>query len=273
MLSIFVHPHWIPKPTQWKKALSQIERLRTALEISQCVRLALKPEDVIQNVKNNILSIVLEIEGLHSLGGKIERINELFNHGVRIFTLTWNNPNEFAGSSVETPEQGLTMLGRKALKLLMELGAIIDFSHVSEKALFEAIEMGVKPILSHSCARTLKNNVRNISDEALLAIGKAEGLVGVNFYPGFISSKSWCDVTLDDLIEHIEYTADVSGESCVALGSDFDGVRCLPREIKSASDFFKIPQRLLERGHSENLTKKICGTNFINFWRRIKNVA
>ena len=44
-------------------------------------------------------------------------------------------------------------------------------------------------IASHSCARALCDHVRNLKDDQLRALAKNRGVVGVNFYSGFLSQS------------------------------------------------------------------------------------
>ncbi|MGD0975257.1 MAG: membrane dipeptidase [Candidatus Korobacteraceae bacterium] len=47
----------------------------------------------------------------------------------------------------------------------------------------------------------------------------------------------------------------------LVLGSDFDGVACLPEGIDSVADLPKITQALLKRGYSADDVQKILGGN------------
>src|SRR5947208_10655239 len=68
------------------------------------------------------------------------------------------------------------------------LGMLVDLSHVSENTFWDAIAVADTPVIaSHSCARTLCDHVRNLRDDQLKALAKNGGVVGVNFYSGFLS--------------------------------------------------------------------------------------
>ena len=58
----------------------------------------------------------------------------------------------------------------------------------SEETFHAALAVTDRPIIcSHSCARSLCDHVRNLTDDQLRALARNGGVVGVNFYSGFLS--------------------------------------------------------------------------------------
>ena len=77
------------------------------------------------------------------------------------------------------------------------LGMMIDVSHVSDAAVRQALEVSRAPIIaSHSNCRALCDHPRNLSDELLVAIAESGGVVGANFYSGFVD-QPYRDLFLD----------------------------------------------------------------------------
>ena len=66
---------------------------------------------------------------------------------------------------------------------------------------------------------------------------------------------------LSQLIDHIDYVAKLVGSEYVGIGSDFDGVESLPREMDDVTFLPNITRELLKRGYSETDIKKILGGN------------
>ena len=68
-----------------------------------------------------------------------------------------------------------------------QMGMMVDVSHSGEKTFWDVIETSSKPIIaSHSCVYALAPHVRNLKDEQIKAIAKNGGLIGINFYAGYL---------------------------------------------------------------------------------------
>jgi len=79
--------------------------------------------------------------------------------------------------------------------------------------------------------------------------------------------------TIQDVVDHIEHIAKVAGIDHVGLGSDFDGVTVLPRQLEDVSCFPYITQELLNRGHSQADIHKILGGNLLRAFRQAEEAA
>jgi membrane dipeptidase len=66
---------------------------------------------------------------------------------------------------------------------------------------------------------------------------------------------------LSVLVDHIDYIAKLVGPEYVGIGSDFDGVESLPKEMDDVTFLPNITRDLLKRGYSEKDVKKILGGN------------
>jgi len=78
---------------------------------------------------------------------------------------------------------------------------------------------------------------------------------------------------LSVLLDHIDHIAKVAGVDHVGLGSDFDGVSCLPEGIDSVADLPKITKALAERGYKEQDLKKILGGNLLRVFAEVEKVS
>ncbi len=270
VLSIFVHPRWIPKGLWWQKVVEQIERLHQAVDAApDRWQLALSPQDIDENYENGVRSLVLEIEGLHPIEDDPDKIEKLWEYGVRIFTLTWNNSNRFAHSAQEYQTRGLTDDGREIVREIDSLGGMVDLSHSSDRTFFDVVNLGIKPMLSHSCVREIKDSTRNATRAMIESLGEVGGVMGVNFFPGFLSSRGYDEVTTDDIVEHIERIVEYGGEYVPALGSDFDGVKALPADIADVSDFWRVAEKLEQKGFDNEQIAGILGENFMDYWEAV----
>ena len=163
------------------------------------LQLGLTPEDVLRAHSEGRFCVLLGLEGGHSIENSLELLRIYHRLGVRYMTLTWANTNEWADSSGDlddagvTHHGGLTAFGRDVVREMNRLGMMVDVSHVSDKTFWDVLETTRAPVIaSHSSARALASAPRNLTDEQLRAVATSDGVVMVNFYPSFIDD-AWRD--------------------------------------------------------------------------------
>lgn len=186
-------------------------------------------------------------------------LDMLYRLGVRCAALTWNQSNHLAGGALD--KGGLTPLGRNVVVQMQKIGMLVDVSHLNEESFWDVVSCMNRPfIASHSCSRALCDHPRNLTDGQFRAICEADGCVGINFYPEFLSAGG--NASIDDIICHIEHFLKLGGENHIGLGADFDGVDRLPEGIRGVQDVGKIFEGLQRRGHSRRTIEKIAYKNF-----------
>jgi membrane dipeptidase len=211
------------------------------------------------------IAIVLAVENGTALDGRLEHLERLYAHGVRMMSLTWNASNELADGAAEERHGGLTPLGRRVVARMQDLGMIVDLSHLSERSFWDVLEATDGPLIAtHSNAAALTPHRRNLSDRQLQALAARGGVVGVNFYPAFTGGA-----TLAAVLDHIDHLVAVMGEDHVALGSDFDG---FTQTVAGLEDVARLPQLtagLLQRGYGSRAVRKILGGNALRLFRQV----
>lgn len=195
---------------------------------SDVIRPVTTVEQMRKNAQEGKLSALLTVEDGVAVDGKIERVQEFYDRGVRMIALTWNYENSIGYPNSSDPEKhmlGLKPFGLEVIAKMDELGMVIDTSHLSEGGFWDIVKHGKKPfVASHSCARALCDHRRNLTDEQLRALGEKGGVCGVNFYDNFLHEPEDGYTTVEDIVRHAKYIADKAGIDAVALGSDFDGI-------------------------------------------------
>ena len=76
---------------------------------------------------------------------------------------------------------------------------------------------------------------------------------------------------LDDVIDHIDYIADLIGVDHVGLGADWDGVEVLPVGIENIAKLPSLTKKLIERGYSQRNIRKILGGNFKRVFKDVNH--
>ena len=237
---------------------------------SDIIKPVYSAQDVLENEKKGLLSSLLTVEDGVFIDGKIERVQEVYDMGVRLITLMWNFENSVGFPCSDEPEahlKGLKPFGIEVVEKMNELGIIIDVSHMSEGGFYDVARYSKKPfVASHSCARALCNHRRNLTDDQLKTLGNAGGIAGVNFECSFLKEGSNC-ATYDQIIEHLLYMKDKAGIDAVGFGSDFDGIED-NGELVNYSGFKTLLERM-EGKFTYDEIDKICRGNAL---RVIKDV-
>ena len=78
---------------------------------------------------------------------------------------------------------------------------------------------------------------------------------------------------LSALIDHFDHMIKIAGVDHVGIGSDFDGVECLPQGIDGVQDLPKITAELFKRGYSAEDLHKILGGNLLRVFAEVERVS
>ena len=181
-----------------------------------------------------------------------------------MLTLTWNGENELAGGAAVTG--GLKPFGREALRELERCDIVADVSHLNDESFWNVIKAARRPLAAtHSNSRKICNVPRNLTDDQFRCLAQQGGLVGLNFFTGFLREDAK-SARLEDILRHAEHFLNLGGEDVLALGSDFDGAD-MPHDLPDCGALPQLAQRLRE-AFGFTLTEKICYKNALDFWRR-----
>ncbi|MHA1671977.1 MAG: dipeptidase [Promethearchaeota archaeon] len=248
-------------------------------------------EDFKKISNSHKIGLLLALEGAGAIGIDFSRLRNFYRLGLRLITLTHNEQNLFAdGLGVESP-RGLTDLGKRLIHKMDEMGIILDLSHSSEPTFWDALKYSKNPVItSHSNAKTICNNNRNLSDDQINAIGNKNGVIGINFVGQFIVNNPK-NASIDRLIDHIDHIVDLIGIEHVGLGPDFldyvieDKVELMdtsskknqnepvemiyPQGLEKVSEYPNLFIALEKRGYSQGNIRKIQGENFIRVYKDI----
>ena len=142
---------------------------------------AFTPKEVLQLESEGKIGVFLGIENGYVLGKYIENVKMFQDLGVRYITLCHTRNNDICDSSNDTIEfNGLSLLGENWVDEMGRLGIMIDISHASDSTFFDVLNRVHVPVIaSHSNARAICNNPRNMSDEMLKALSENGGVCQV----------------------------------------------------------------------------------------------
>lgn len=79
--------------------------------------------------------------------------------------------------------------------------------------------------------------------------------------------------TMADVLAQIDHMVRVAGIDHVGIGTDFDGVECVPKELDSYDKFPALTRALLEEGYTQEDIRKIYGGNLLRVMRAVEQRA
>lgn len=247
-------------PYQWAiKLLDSWERESLASREVIWIREARDFQEWQESAK---VGVILALEGAEPLEGDLRRLEEFYQRGIRIISLTWNWANPFAFGTSCQSDHGLTLLGRDLVYRAQKLGLLLDLSHLGPKSFKDLISIASRPVIvSHANAFALCAHRRNLRLWQAKAVAETGGTIGVTFYPPFIGKGV---TTSSDLLLHIRYFLDNLGEDIPALGSDYDGIEIAPMDLQSVLDLENLVQAMEKSGFTQRLIGKVMGENLYN---------
>lgn len=264
---------WVPDSYRHHDAYDFYTRARdffyaqTALHADRVeqVRDARKIDAVLAQGK---VAALLTLENTTPINHSMRAIEGLAADGVKMATLTWNDRNSIGSGNLTS--EGLTTLGREAIRAFEDARIVVDVSHLNRAGFADLLDVVRRPfVASHSNARSVCDHPRNLSDDQFRAIRDMGGLVGLNFYTRFITerdTKVTGDVTFDELAAHVEHFLDLGGEDTLALGSDWDGSD-VPAWLAHCDAAGEL-HRLMAARFGPELARKIFFANAHDFFVR-----
>lgn len=235
-------------------------------------------EDILKNQNTGKMSALLTIEEGEVCLGEIQKLEEFYNLGVRMMTMTWNYHNSLstsiAGRKLPTQRNysgnraGLTETGIDFVERMEELGMIPDVSHMSDAGIEDMLQITRKPfVASHSNARVLCSHGRNLTDDFLRRMGEKGCVIGANFYSEFLRNGAEFSETAW-IAEHILYMVNVAGTESVGLGSDYDGIDC-GLEMSDCSKIQMLADVLKVKGMTESQIERVFYKNVLRLYEEL----
>ncbi|TVR89791.1 MAG: peptidase M19 [Trueperaceae bacterium] len=190
------------------------------------------------------IGVVLLMEGADPVRTPDE-VQWWWQQGVRIIGPAWQGTRYAGGTRAPGP---LTALGRDLVDAMSSIGMALDVSHLADESLWQALERHRGAVLaSHSNARSLTPTDRHLSDDALVALGERDAVVGLVLGNAFLDASvgRGGDVDVARVGEHFEHVRGLVGDGRVGIGSDLDGgfgAEETPVELSRGRDFVRLAE-------------------------------
>jgi len=247
------------------------------------------------------------------LEGNTEFLKIAYDYGIRAIQLTYNNRNAAGDGCRERCNAGLSNFGVSLVEEMNKLGVLVDLSHTGDQSSMEAIEASKDPVsFTHTMPRATTPrepspfadwNNRHVfygeftkyalqrakTDEAIQACAEKGGVIGIT---PFFAKKPGPTTLSDDILDHIDYTAELVGAEHVGFGSDLDFNSSLDRlayiakypetldvTYHAAMDkdwgygwlehMPNLTKGLVARGYSDKEVMGIIGGNWFHLFKRV----
>jgi len=165
---------------------------RTISHYEDRITICRNHEQVLQARRENKIAAVLSVENGQAIENDLSNLEKLYQQGIRMMTIIHTQSNEWVISSTDDDPDfdGLSPFGEDVIRAMNDLGMIVDVSHAHDRAVEKVLSLTSQPVIaSHSCVYNLCPISRNLKDDLIKGIAQTSGLIGVNFYPGFLDDK------------------------------------------------------------------------------------
>lgn len=164
---------------------------------------------------------------------------------------------------------GLTERGREFVAEMESLGMIPDVSHLSDAGFYDVLAVTKKPfVASHSDARAVCPNVRNMTDDMIRKLAERGGVMGLNYCADFLEEVPAGEKnpgTIAAVVRHAKHIADVGGIEVLGLGSDFDGIDT-HEELPGAESMGKLWDAMKAAGFMESQLDLVFSGNVLRVY-------
>ncbi len=206
---------------KWTEVLHDLGMRMADIAQQDFVNQAFTVADIHAAKENGTVAWVATLEGAAMIENELDRLDVLYGFGVRSIGVTYNEQNHLGCGLREPNDTGLSLFGHRAVRRMNQLGILVDCSHCGDQTTLDTIEASEKPIvLSHVGARTLWPTNRMVPDDALRACAAAGGVIGVEAAPHTTITENHSAHSIDSVMEHFEYIAELVGIDHVGFGLD-----------------------------------------------------
>lgn len=166
-----------------------------------------------------------------------DRLQSLYDLGVRIVQLTYNTRNLLGDGCLERTQTGLSKFGLEVVERMNKMKMLVDASHCGEATTLDAVVHSKTPIaITHAGCSAVYSRPRNKADATIRKLADKGGVLGIFQINPYLGPKE--RNTLDDFLRHIDHAVKIAGIDHVAIGSD--------REHRRIPDTAEEKQKLID---------------------------
>lgn len=249
----------------WEEMCEMISTLEQELNEQKVFRRVVNKEDLYADQPLALMSV----EGMCGIKDDVEaKVQWMYDHGIRLASLCWNDENALACGVGNEFGPGLTELGKQVIHKMDELHMIIDVSHANPKTFDDILETSTGLVIAtHSNSKTCCEHRRNLTDEQAKRLAERGGLIGMNACSYFVR-EDYEKASALELAKHAAYLKELVGIDHLACGFDFmdffeEHEQSTIQDLADASMGQNFVKALKEVGFNDEELEKICFKNVI----------
>jgi len=300
--------------TQLGEALRELKTYHSwAKRSDDKALIATSTADIMRAKREGKHAVIFGPQDSQFLEGTVDFLKIAYEYGIRIIQLTYNYRNSAGDGCSEKKQAGLSNFGLDLVEEMNRQGVLIDLSHTGDPSSDDAIEHSKDPVsFTHTLPRA--NNPKELSDFAkwnnkytfyggwfeytasrsktddqIQACVEKGGVIGIT---PFFAKKAGKSTLTEDILDQIDYTADLVGAKHVGFGSDVDFNSTLDRMAYISQHpenvdvtYFpaldkdwgygwlrympNLTKGLVVRGYSDPEVKGIIGENFFRLFKKV----
>jgi membrane dipeptidase len=283
---------------KWDDILYDLGMRLSDIAHQDYIRIAHKAEDITAAHQDGRLALVLCLEAATPIENEVDRLDILYGFGIRQMGVAYSESNTLGSGLKEPRDGGLTEFGRRAVERMNKLGIAVDVSHSSDLTCLDTFEVSSKPVLiTHAGARAMWDTPRMKPDDVLRGCAQTGGVIGIEAAPHTTLTKNHPLHSLESVMEHFEYCAELMGIEHVSFGPDtlfgdhvglhneFADSLSLSAQTKYGPAFDKVPYVagienpsenfhniigwLVKHGYSDQDIAKVVGGNILRVLREV----
>lgn len=231
------------------------------------------------NLSHKPIGYILSLEGADSLVD-LSYVERAYAYGLRAIGPAHYGPGRYApGTGMTGP---FSRQGLELLKEMQRLNMILDITHLTDEAFWQAIDLYQGPIwASHHNCRALVQHQRQLTDEQIKALIDRDAVIGgvldawmlCNGWVRGSSDPRTAGVKLERLVDHYDHICQLAGNSRhIAIGSDLDGMfgkEQSPYDMDTIADLGMLERILRQRAYENEDISNVMHGNWLRFLREI----
>ena len=206
---------------KWEDVLFDLGMRQADLAHQDYIVPVLRYDDILRCKRGGLLGMVFSLEAATMIENELDRLDILYGFGVRSMGLVYSESNSLGSGLKEARDGGLTVLGRQVVRRMNQLGIAIDVSHAGDQTSLDIAEASELPVfITHAGARKLWSSARMKPDDVIRAVAERGGMMGIEAAPHTTLTTTHPRHSIDSVMEHFEYVAELVGMDHVGFGPD-----------------------------------------------------